>query len=397
MTRQTVGRLLSVAVVVLILTGSWGVEAAPVRGIPPGSPGSGSADPAKGKVLFNHFCAACHGLTAKGNGVNAAHLDPSPSNLIGREVIDLKDQEIFDVIENGGAAAGLSVSMPAWGRTLPKDQINHIIAYIRFLQAPPGPNPLTSKESHSVEPGTVRFASLEQGGKADCPICHRKEVTRRQLAPNIGHEGSKLHREWLYGFLKKPHKIRPIGFIPLTKTTMPNFQLSDDQLNAVVEYLMSVQDPGISPRDFGVLNADPEQVEKGKKLFSDRFACDACHRIGGEGGVIGPDLKEASRRLRPEWMLHWLKNPQSIRPDSPMPNLGLTDAEARSLIAYVLASGDGPSPSRDERPLNTELVKKGEALVKEKNCIFCHTLDSYNSNERNLMATYEVLVQTTER
>jgi mono/diheme cytochrome c family protein len=355
-------------------------------------------DPAKGKVIFRHFCSPCHGPGAKGDGVNAVNLDPAPANLTGGEVSKLTDDEIMEVIQKGGGEVGLSILMPPWGRTIPEGQIRHVIAYIRTLQVAAGTRKAASnEEAVSQGPKTVRFASLETGGKADCPICHKKEAEHRQLAPNIGHEGSKLNRVWLASFLKNPHRIRPIGFIPLSKTMMPNFQFSDDQVEALVEYLMSLKDAGVSAAQMGTVRMTPQEVEQGKSLFSDKFACDACHRIGDQGGIIGPNLKEASKRLRPEWVFHWLKNPQAVRPDSPMPNFGVSNAEARALIAYIFSSGEGPPPPPDERSLNPELVKKGKALVEQKNCTFCHVLDPYNSNERRKMVTYDVLVQTTER
>ena len=349
---------------------------------------SGGGDPSKGRPLFNHFCASCHGLTGKGNGLNAVNLDPSPSDLTGSEVARLKNEEIFEVIMKGGPAGGLSVLMPAWGKTFSREQISHLVAYIRVLSGEPG----------AAGPKTVRFVSTERGGRADCYICHRPQGAHLQIAPNLGQEGTKVNRDWLFSFIKKPHRIRPIGFIPLTKTTMPTFYFSDEEAGALTEYLMARRDAGISKKYLGNLRFTQEEIDKGKKLFSDKFACDACHRLGGEGGIVGPNLKEASQRLRPEWMFEWLKNPQAIRPDSPMPNFGLSDEEARALIAYILSNGEGGPPSEEysagnENPPEPEPVKfkKGEALIKEKNCTGCHILDTYNSREKKPQDILEIL------
>ncbi|MHB8482997.1 MAG: c-type cytochrome [Nitrospiria bacterium] len=344
-------------------------------------------DSSKGNILFNHFCASCHGVTGKGNGINAVNLDPSPADLTSSGMAKLTDGEIFEIIEKGGAAGGLSILMPPWGKTLSRDQIGHLVAYIRAL----------SGESRAAEPGTVRFNGTERVGEADCRICHQQHVVHGAIAPNLGHEGTKLNREWLFSFLKKPHKIRPIGFIPLTKTTMPNFYFKDEEADALTEYLMTLRDAGISKKNLEDLKFTQEEIDRGKKYFSDKFACDACHRIGAEGGIVGPNLKEASQRLRPEWMFQWLKSPQGIRPDSPMPNFGLSDEEARALIAYILGNGEGGHPQASstgiEKSPDTEPVKikKGEALLKEKNCVGCHSLDSFNSKERKHQDVLEVL------
>ena len=50
---------------------------------------------------------------------------------------------------------------------------------------------------------------------------------------------------------------------------------------------------------------------------------------------MGPDLTDAWKRLNPDWMVQWIKNPQAFDPASLMPNLGVADAEAIALVAYL--------------------------------------------------------------
>ncbi len=335
-------------------------------------------EPLEGKHLYKHYCAVCHGISGKGNGVNAPNLDPHPSDLTGSEVASLSDQEIYEVIEKGGAAVDLSAAMPPWGKTFSKNQIASLVVYVRSL---------SKKSSAAVE--TVRFSDLKREENADCSICHVK-FKGEPIAPNLGHEGSKLHRKWLYQFLKEPTKVRPVGFIPLTKARMPNFYFSDDEAAAVTEFLMAQKDKGISEKEMNGVGlsrlSNPSEIEKGRVLFVDKYACDACHQTGGQGGgIVGPNLSEVAGRLRPEWMFFWLKNPQAIRSDSPMPNFGISDSEIVSLSAYILSLG---KEAPKEEPLlisvNEALYKKGEKLVKEKNCVYCHTLNSFNSQLRKV-------------
>ncbi|MEE9170069.1 MAG: c-type cytochrome [bacterium] len=35
----------------------------------------------KGKHLYAHYCAVCHGASGEGDGFNAFNLDPRPRNL----------------------------------------------------------------------------------------------------------------------------------------------------------------------------------------------------------------------------------------------------------------------------------------------------------------------------
>jgi mono/diheme cytochrome c family protein len=271
--------------------------------------------------------------------------------------------------------------MPPWGKTLSASQIGDIVAYIRILGA----------EEKAEEKG-VRFADVRKGGDADCAICHVRSGERKQLAPNLGYEGSKLNSGWLASFLKHPDRIRPIGFLPLTKTKMPNFYFSDDEVSALTSFLMTQKDDRVTGETMAGFNlTDEAEIERGRALFEDSFTCSACHRIGGEsGGQVGPDLSTTALRLKPEWVFSWLKNPQAIRPDVPMPNFGITDAEARSLVAYLFSAGER---GKKETPMgDAALIAKGEKMVKDKNCLACHILKPYHlpSGDQGAAATRAV-------
>jgi cytochrome c oxidase subunit 2 len=83
----------------------------------------------------------------------------------------------------------------------------------------------------------------------------------------------------------------------------------------------------------------------GRQLFMTR-QCASCHRIAGTSaqGFIGPDLTHvASRRWlaaltipnTPRWLTAWITNPQSIKPGSRMPDLGLSRTDIAALVAYL--------------------------------------------------------------
>ncbi len=343
---------------------------------------SSQGDLKQGRHLYKHYCAACHGLSGKGNGVNADNLDPHPSDLTSKEVAGLSNEEIYEVIQNGGAAVELSAYMPPWGKTLSKDQVQSLIAYTRTLSSGKSDSKSDSKDQKGV-----RFLDIRQGGEADCQICHIKRDKLKPIAPNLGHEGSKFNREWLSQFIKDPGRIRPIGFIPLTKSKMPDFHFTDEEVAAVTEYLLTLKDEGISQGVLtGLTLSDPKEINKGERLFIDKFACDGCHKVApeGAGGTVGPNLSDAAQRLKPEWVFYWIKNPQAIRPSTPMPNFGAPDDEVRSLVAYLLSlSPEAPKAAAvaDQAP-NLDLAAKGERIVKEKNCVGCHAMDRFNSQSK---------------
>ena len=83
----------------------------------------------------------------------------------------------------------------------------------------------------------------------------------------------------------------------------------------------------------------------GKAAFG-RRGCGACHAIRGvEGadGQAGPALDKIALRSflagsqpnDPQHMIAWIQHPQAIEPGVGMPDVGLTDAEARDVAAYL--------------------------------------------------------------
>jgi len=76
--------------------------------------------------------------------------------------------------------------------------------------------------------------------------------------------------------------------------------------------------------------------------------CGGCHtipNIPGAAGTIGPNLAGVASRTRiaggavpntgPADLKAWIMNPQSLKPGTAMPNLGLNDADATNIVAYL--------------------------------------------------------------
>jgi cytochrome c len=79
-----------------------------------------------------------------------------------------------------------------------------------------------------------------------------------------------------------------------------------------------------------------------------RSSCGACHDMSGiEGadGQVGPPLAAFSHRTMiagvlpntPDNLVRWLRHPQAVVPGNAMPDIGLSDAQARDIAAYLYA------------------------------------------------------------
>jgi cytochrome c2 len=84
---------------------------------------------------------------------------------------------------------------------------------------------------------------------------------------------------------------------------------------------------------------------RGKATFT-AYGCGACHSIRGVAqadGKVGPPLDGIAARgfvagrepNAPERMIAWVRHPQDLQPGSGMPDVGLSQAQARDVAAYL--------------------------------------------------------------
>ena len=211
---------------------------------------------------------------------------------------------------------------------------------------------LAQTDRQQDEPDTLRLAShpqsnyqpAGQAGKlmADlrCLSCHTINGRGGDMAPDLSWEGSAVQRPWLVAFFKNPNTLRPALI-----RRMPKFNLSDQEIQTLTDYIMTVyQSPAVDP-DAMPAKFSPEEIEQGRQLFYSKYACQSCHIAdpAKDKGYIGPMLASVGSRLTPAWMFRYLKDPQAMRPGTLEPNQHLSDADARALTAFLssLKGGKG--------------------------------------------------------
>jgi cytochrome c len=91
-----------------------------------------------------------------------------------------------------------------------------------------------------------------------------------------------------------------------------------------------------------LLGAHPAQAPAAMR----RYGCVSCHTIPGVTGaraLVGPSLdKFATRHYiagrfpnEPDKLVQWIQAPREMKPNTAMPNLGVTDEDARNIAAYL--------------------------------------------------------------
>lgn len=143
-----------------------------------------------------------------------------------------------------------------------------------------------------------------------------------------------------------------------------------------------------------------ELAARGRHLYQE-YECATCHRIGTEGGNIGPELTTLAlktahhydfSRLQgaptiENWHVEHLMDPPAVVPDSLMPPLDLTDEEARAVTIYLLSLTGARVPQEyiaglrrpPSAPAGTLMVQsgmnRGEALYVGMRCYYCHMVN----------------------
>jgi cytochrome c2 len=94
-------------------------------------------------------------------------------------------------------------------------------------------------------------------------------------------------------------------------------------------------------REF-VIAGDPEQGREELLVYG----CGACHHIPGVPGAdatVGPPLENWANRYfiagalanTPDDLIRWIRNPQDVEPGTAMPDLDVTEQDARNMAAYL--------------------------------------------------------------
>jgi mono/diheme cytochrome c family protein len=128
-------------------------------------------------------------------------------------------------------------------------------------------------------------------------------------------------------------------------------------------------------------------VNRGRKLFYAKN-CYGCHKIDGMSeGTLGPDLTEAGKKFKVDYLWESIVEPRANLASSFMPKFNLPEADVRALVIF-LKSRRGVNfaeTSLDRYKAHVENVavvippgtageKAGEQLITDRACTACHKL-----------------------
>ncbi|NTW81963.1 MAG: c-type cytochrome [Chlorobiaceae bacterium] len=266
---------------------------------------------------------------------------------------------------------------------------------------------------------------VEQGrqlwSQARCNLCHitngKGGNNIKVYAPDLSKVGSKVNKDWLFKWIKDPN-----AYFPGTK--MPRFRFTDQEINALVEYIVSeFKDDEAEVKYTNPVEIKAESIRKGKDLIL-KYGCYGCHKLQGMEDMVqvapslmsqgvtflkGDEMREkigaelSSIGSKPVDMLDFgklkksipndrlsyikqkLRDPRGYRLGLRMPDFRLTESEINGLASVLYGFTDNTIPSRYMVPSRQQLDKMAGVpsykfsgdfakVIADVKCTNCHSI-----------------------
>ncbi len=294
---------------------------------------------AKGQHLYAHYCMHCHGEHGRQNeGYNWSKMpDPRPKDLSNKsEMSTFKDDEIFSTIsrdmkdttpEKGdkiGDDEFAVPTMPTFKYTLSEEEVWSIVAYVRTLHG------------MKIEFDSAGRIKKLEGDK----MTSQQKFDQAKQAYEAAQKKADDEAE------KTGKDVDEAAYAKEEKALAAAKKELDAAQAALTNFKERPQFAAVARPE---LTMKPDQTaklaERGKQLYSNKYGCNACHQVGEAGGIVGPALDRAGFRLNGTWVFRWVKYPQAMKPETRMPNLGLSDDDAKAVTMY-LTTLRAPKPDK---------------------------------------------------
>ncbi|MFI5356094.1 MAG: c-type cytochrome [Opitutales bacterium] len=121
-------------------------------------------------------------------------------------------------------------------------------------------------------------------------------------------------------------------------------------------------------------NPAAPELARGERVFETN-GCRGCHKLGGTGGIIGPELDTVGARRSPEWLMKHFTDPSSVTPGSGMPPQKLNDADLEAITLFMLSQTGRDLPAYYASMKVIPSATEGRRLFEQKGCIGCHSVN----------------------
>jgi len=354
---------------------------------PPLQPAKAEASPdiVAGTTLYGQsFCASCHAMQNAAGMMVGGNVGPELTG-IGTKV---KPEWLQDWVSNPDHYD------PTTMMSHYRFDAKQVGLLVGFLESKTEPDfvanvHLDEATQQQVEHG--KRLVMEDG----CASCHEINGIKKpeNFAPELTRIGSKPLSQLAFAPDVK-HTLHdyvaakvgnPRAFGPSLK--MPQFQLTPSQIDEVTTALLAQTDRAFSqPSTMRIASVQQTKYEPAGHAgqIMHEVRCFTCHMINGHGGDMAPDLTYEGTAVQREWLVQFLKNPETLRPAliRRMPKFNFTDAEINTLTDYMLTVYQTSEFDRDSLPaseLTPAMADQGKQLFYSKfGCQGCHIADFKN-------------------
>ncbi|MBV8860145.1 MAG: c-type cytochrome [Acidobacteria bacterium] len=176
-------------------------------------------------------------------------------------------------------------------------------------------------EENNVGRGTQSNRQSGPGGGGGAPLQVQPNTAQENAAPQAGATQPPQGGE---ATLKPQPGENRNGVRTYLRVRMPTFTFSPNELRTLVRFFLAVsaqQEPYIKQQAEPLT---PQEKDLARALFTSQAApCLKCHMTGDPGHdqtATAPNFLQAGERLKEDWTVRWLLDPQRIMPGTAMPS-----------------------------------------------------------------------------
>lgn len=244
-----------------------------------------------------------------------------------------------------------------------------------------------------------------------CYACHNIPgfEDAKPIGTDLTEEGSKAVHRLDFGFLHLPHTRQDWFHFKLhnprvfdrdrargweERLRMPNFRLSDQELDQLTTAVLGFQKLNASAAATKELNGEEAAIERGRRIVKNNN-CQGCHVLEGFGGsfrslvadpsLAPPIIQGEGAKVQSDWLFSFLKAPKTgqIRPwlEVHMPTFGFSERDLNDLTRYFayLDRAQYPFLTADHA-MDAKNWAAGKKLFELLKCKQCHPRSDQEMN-----------------
>ena len=265
----------------------------------------------------------------------------------------------------------------------------------------------------------IAYSTYERAG---CYACHKTKgfdtTQMKKPGPILTKIDSKLTKDWVKTWVRNPRAVKQTTWMPRiwynSNSSAPADAVRNEvEINAAVNYLFANSEKWEPP----VKNPQHGDAKSGEQIVKS-IGCQGCHVVGegsreaaGPRRTFGQPLENIGAKTTYEWVFNWVRDPKHYNPNTYMPNLRLSDAQAADVATYLmtLKSGGGDAakatftekdvddtlldyylalmPSEQAKAAvakldtNAKQVDLGQKVINRYGCYSCHEIKGFEKTQ----------------